>query len=186
MTRVSRALSRRERHRSRSTAVVIALVLAALAAIIVGIEVALALLALPALLVAPTDALAALGSGEWWIAAGAGLLALLGLIAIISAVTPGRRSRHELVRDGMTVIVDDDVLASAISRSAAGTAGIPADQVTTTVGRRTARVETRPTSGRAIDDEAVRAATATLIDGLAPRPALRPSLSVSTRGVVGS
>jgi hypothetical protein len=89
------------------------------------------------------------------IAAGAGV-ALLGLVILGLALGRGRRHRRALESDRAAVVVDDDVIAAAVSGKVRLAAGLAPGQATTTVGGRSVRVQVRPTSGQPLALESVR------------------------------
>ena len=179
-TQLYRRLVRRSTYRSRSAAVIITLALVALAAVYAGIEVVLAALDLPALLVTPAEALGLLTVP---VAVG---LALVGLIVLLVALTPGRRSRHELPNDRMAIVIDDGILAGALGRAVTREAALPATRVSTVISRRRGTVRVTPTSGVPLDQAALATAAQTLVTTLDPRPALRVGVDVASGGVVGS
>ena len=105
-----------------------------------------------------------------------------------SSVPPGATAKDRIYRridtqrEDLLVVIDDDVLASSLSRAAASGASIPRDQVRTVLGRRVARVRVQPSSGFPLTaDEPLRRVTEVL-DTAQARPALRPRVEVSTEG----
>lgn len=118
------------------------------------------------------------------IAAGFGM-ALLGLLVLGLAVGRGRRPRRSLESERAAVVVDDDVIAAAVSGKVRLAAGLAPGQATTTVGGRSVRVQVRPTSGQPLSVESVREA----VDGELTRYGLdRPMTSgvrVLKEGAVG-
>lgn len=183
--RFTAMLARRGLHRSRSVAVSIALALLALAGLAVGVlGIAPAVgLALPVTLPSVLAALAADSLIAWIVV---GVLAVAGLVAIVSALTPARRARHRLDDDRSVVLVDDDVLAGAVSGHAARASGIAADQVTTTVSARALRTTVRATSGHPLDRETVADEVRGYAAGLRPAGRLRTRADVEASGVVGA
>ncbi|RKR15537.1 DUF6286 domain-containing protein [Arthrobacter oryzae] len=188
--RVIRRLVRRETHSSRAAAS--ALTAGALAAIFLwlALEAVLALLQQSPLLASP-DRL-----GRWLagvpantppaglVAAGAGLAAL-GLVLFAAAATPGRRSRHAVHSDRSAVVVDDEVIASAVSLRARLTAGLARGQVSTTVGRRAVRVLVRPTSGIPADRDKIGTAVDAELATYALDRRITPSIHISREGALG-
>jgi hypothetical protein len=182
-------LVRRETHSSRAAASV--LTASALAAMFLwlALESVLALLGEDPALASPGQL------GRWltglpantipfgMAAAGAGL-ALLGLLLLGVALAGGRRSRRALRSDRSAVVVDDEVIAAAVSRQARLAAGLSPGQVTTTVSGRSVRVRVRPTSGLPVDREAVQAAVdgELLAYGLDRR--VSPTVLVSREGAL--
>ena len=181
-----RRIVRRERYRSRSASVVVALGLVSLASAYVGVESALAALGRPALLVTPQQGIDAINTPPVLVTAGAAVAMLVGVIVILIALTPGRRARHALPHDRLAVIVDDAVLAGALGRAARTAASVPADRVRTTISARRATVSVTPSSGIPVDKSAVETAARELADRLAPTPRVRVGVSVASSGVVGS
>jgi hypothetical protein len=177
-------LVRRETHRSRSTAVIVALVVTALVAAYLGTEAVLAAIGRPPLLLTPAELFDALDATASWSAIAIAALAVLGVIAIIAAVTRGRRSRHRLADDRMAVVVDDDVLAGAVSRRVALSGSVDRRQARTVVARRRATVRLTPNSGFVIDSGAASDAASLAIEQLAPHPAVRTRVIVAEHGVL--
>lgn len=181
---LARRLVRRERHHSRSAAVSIALGVLIVVAAYLGTESVLALIHRPALLVTPSALLDALSKPAVWTIPAVAVLVVLALAAIISAFAPGRRSRHRLADDRLAVIVDDDVLAGAVSRRVATAGSVPRTQALTQVSSRRAIVRVTPNSGFAIDRDAVSAAANDVVAELAPIPGVRTRVSVAESGVL--
>ncbi|KUM35817.1 hypothetical protein [Arthrobacter sp. EpRS71] len=88
-------------------------------------------------------------------AAGIGVAAL-GLLFLGLAVGRGRRHRRALDSERAAIVVDDDVIAAAVSGRVRLAAGLAPGQATTTVGGRSVRVQVRPTSGQPLAVENVR------------------------------
>ncbi|MBT1623384.1 hypothetical protein KK101_11870 [Curtobacterium flaccumfaciens pv. oortii] len=184
-----RRLLRRETHVSRSSAVVIAmlitLVLAA-AAVFAG---ALVLLDQNVLGVDPRAvvdaALAAPDGLDTTLVVGiAAIVALVGLVFLLQGLLPQRRPRHAMASDRLAVVVDDEVLASAAARAARSVTRLGPDAAVGTVGRRTVEVVLRPAAG--VDVPAVAATEAVehefaAIDAL---PALAARVRVQPTGRV--
>lgn len=185
-----RRIIRRETNRSR--ALVSIITAAALLVLLLWLctETVLALTGNAALLASPAQ------TGHWLtglprttlpgglIAAGLGLV-LLGLLYLALAVRPGRRSRHALASDRAAVVVDDDVIAAAISRTVRTAAGLAPEQVTTSIGTRNVDVLIHPSSGTTVGAAAAEAAARAEIGryGLAAPP--RVSIRTSTKGALG-
>jgi hypothetical protein len=183
---IYRRIERRESHSSRSRAVVVALLVLVIAAAWAGIECVLAALGRPALLVAPSDALAWANSRQTLVLVAAVAVAIFGAVLVLLAILPSRRGRHGIPNDRMAVVVDDAVIAGALVRDARLAAGVTDERVHADVSARRARVSITPTSGIAVDATAVRAAVGGLIDTLSARPSIQASVTVSTAGRVGS
>lgn len=179
-----RRLSRRMRYRSRSVAVSIALAIAAAATAYVGVEAVLAALSVPPVLLTPADMISAVQAGTPWSIAVMAVLAVLEIWCLVLALTPGGRARRELADERAVFVIDDDVMAGGISRAAARDAGVPREQVTTTVGRRRAVVRVRPSTGFPVDADMATDAAARAVASVAPRRALSIRTAVDTRGVL--
>lgn len=113
------------------------------------------------------------------------LLLALGAVLVLLAVLPGRRARYAVPNERAAVVVDAEVVASSLARRARVAAGVAPEQVLVTVGRRTVRVQVRPTSGIPVDADAVRAAVADDLGRLGVEPAPRITVLVADTGVVG-
>ncbi len=183
-TATRRRLSRRMRHRSRSVAVSIALWVAALPLAYLAVEAVLELVGAPALWQRPVDVLGTITGAEAIRYAVAGAAILAAVILLVLAFAPGRLSRHELADERMLVIVDDEVLAGALSRAAATAAGVPRDRISTSVGARSAEVTVRPTSGFGIARDDVAAAAERELERLAPSPPVRQKVRIEAAGVI--
>lgn len=181
-----RRIVRRERYRSRSLSVSIALTLVALGAAYLAVEWVLWSLGLKELLLSPQGFMDRVNSPSQFVLLAAGVAALIGLAFLLIALLPSGRARHALPHERLAIVVDDAVLASAIGRAARTEASVPADRVRTTVSARRAAVAVTPSSGVTIDKPSVDAATQKLADDLAPMPRLRLAVSVLPTGVVGS
>lgn len=178
-----RRVLRRELHGSRAVpatalAVVLVLILAAIGTIVVlaalGQRTALDWTA--AILTPATPA----GSAALY-----GGCVLLGVLLVVTGSSPARRARHEMVADRAAVIVDDDVLASALAGEAARVAKIGVAQARAVVRRTRAVVVLTPVSGLAIDATAVSAALDRMVDAMRLRNRLRLRVVVSRDGEVG-
>ncbi|WEK62278.1 MAG: DUF6286 domain-containing protein [Candidatus Microbacterium colombiense] len=179
-TPVLRRVVRRETHSPRTVAVFIAVILLILALAYIGLEIVLYLAAQPALLADPV-------AGWGWLVglptvqpaglviAGSVVLALIGLVFIGLAVTPGRLSKHTLEADGRAVVVDNGVIASALAQHLSEETGIARENITVGVGHRSVDVTVRPGAGIPLDKETVQSATETRLN------AYRLSRSVRTR-----
>lgn len=188
---LNRRIRRRETHSPRSVPAIVVAVLLILALIWMVIEIVLDMANRPALLVAPhtmATSLVEVTSVAPAILIGAGLaLALVGMLLVILALSPGRRARHVIGSAHSVTIVDDQVIASALARRAASAALINPDQARVTVSRRHADIHLTPTSGFPIDRASVMEVVSGEINsyGLEP-PLATPRLSVATQGEVGA
>ncbi len=141
----------------------VAVILLILALAYIGLEIVLSLAAQPALLIGPAAA------GGWLIGlptaqpaglviAGSVVLALIGVIFIVLAITPGRLSKHVLDGGGRAVVVDNGVIASALAQHLAEETGLARDSITVGVGHRTVDVTVRPGIGIPLDKADVASA----------------------------
>lgn len=181
-----RRMLRREQHRSRSLSSNLAVGVAAVGSAYLGTEAALAALGLGPLLFAPEQLVAEINTPGTTALLGVAAIMVLGLVALIVAITPGRLARHVLPHDRLAVVVDDNVLASSLSRAARTAASVSSSGVRTTIGSRTALVVVTPSSGFPVDRDVVRTAAVSVIDRLAPRPIVSLDVAVAPSGVVGS
>lgn len=182
-------LIRRETHSPRSTsAIALAIVLIVLFAWL-GTEIMLDLIGARALLASPGDmaAFVVTAQADYPAAFGAVgiVVALLGVVLIANALSPGRRARHELLT-GRPVIVDNEVIASALARRAATIARVDPDNCTVSVSHRRAVVHVTPTSGQPIDRDAVLAAVTEQLESFELRPAVTARVVVAEQARVGA
>ncbi|MGO4488992.1 DUF6286 domain-containing protein [Microbacterium sp. 2RAF4] len=162
-TPVLRRVIRRETHSPRTVAMFVAVVLLILALAYIGLEIVLSLAAQPALLVGPAAAAGWLigvptAQPAGLVIAGSVVLALIGLVFIVLAITPGRLSRHVLDAGGRAVVVDNGVIASALAQHLAEETGLTRDSITVGVGHRTVDVTVRPGIGVPLDKADVQSA----------------------------
>jgi len=181
-----RRLVRRSLHRSRSAAIVAALVGVILVAAYVGTEATLAALGRGPLLVTPDAALASSENPTVILLVAAGAAALVGIVLVILAIVPGRRGRHEVANERLAVVVDDAVLAGALSRVVRREAAVAESRVRTVVSARRGLVTVTPTSGVLLNASALTASAKEYLDALELSPAVRADVSVARNGVVGS
>jgi hypothetical protein len=181
-----RRIMRRETHQSRSAASVVVLTVLALGAVYAGVEIVLALLGAPALLVSPAAAVAAYSAKRVWLPyAGLGA-AIVGVVLVLVAVIPTRRARHGAEHERMAIVVDDRVLAGAVSTTSRLAAGVAPGRVRTSVSRRRALVSVTPTSGIRVDNQGAQTAAEHTLSELSLTPRVRAIVTVSESGVVGS
>ncbi len=165
----SRRVIRRESHSPRTVAMVIVVVIVTVGLAYLGIEIVLSALGTRALLASPEAA------ATWVttlpdqqpagaiIAAGV-LLAMIGLLLIALALSPGRLPKHEMVADGSVVLVDNGVLASALAQHLSDHIGVARDRITVGVSRRVVDVTVAPDAGVAVPDARIRDLVATEVD----------------------
>ncbi|WP_284754680.1 DUF6286 domain-containing protein [Arthrobacter sp. efr-133-R2A-120] len=115
-----------------------------------------------------------------------GVVAMVGLIFFLNAVLPGRKSRHLLEDPRAGVVVDDEVIASALARAARTAANVTQEQVMVVVSQRLVVVNVRPTSGVPLHEERVLAAVEDELQKMAPSPMPSVRVNVATSGVIGA
>ncbi len=180
----------RETHSARSGVAVVAAILVTAVALYFMLEMILAGLGQPAWIAHPIDAAGRVaelpGATPRVLLGAAGVLIILsGLIFLAHGLLPGRRARHVILNSKVAIVVDDEVIASALARCARVAAGVTREQVMVVVSARLVQVSIRPTSGIHLSENAIAAAVeAQVADmGLSPSPAVSVKLAVS--GVVG-
>lgn len=114
------------------------------------------------------------------------VITMVGLVLVVVAVRPGRRGRRSLPAGRIAVVVDDEVLASALARRARVAAVVRPEQVTVVMSEREAIVNVRPTSGIPVRAEDVLAATEEELARLRPAPYPQLRVRVEGTGVVGA
>ncbi|MBT1003395.1 hypothetical protein KIH31_12355 [Paenarthrobacter sp. DKR-5] len=181
----------RETRSSRAPAAVIAALLVIVVAVWALLEVILAGIDQPAWLLDPQSVLHAVarfpeGADRLLLGAAGAVLAMAGLVFLLNAVLPGRRARHVLSDRRAAVVVDDEVIASALARRARYAAQVTQEQVMVVVSQRSAVVNIRPTSGMPVNVEQVRAAVEAELADMAPAPLPAVHINVTTAGVVGA
>lgn len=167
---------RRETHSPRTVAAVVVLVLLALAACYAGVEIVLALLGRSPLLVTPAGALRWLGElpqaqPRAAVIAGGVVGALLGVVLLWLALSPGRLPRHRL-GGRLPVLVDNAVIASAVAERVRRELDLARGGVVVGIGHRSADVSLRPEPGESVDQGRVRAAVQDELSGYRLSPAL--------------
>lgn len=174
-------LERRELHRSRSLSASIALILTALALVAGALLVTLGPAGLlPSGVSADAVHETLVNAGGVSIAIGAAL-AIVGIVWLLLAITPGRRARRALQRDDVVIVVDDATLASALSGTAARAGRVSIDSAATILSSRRATVELAPGAGFDADLDAAQSSTAALVDRLQTKPGLRTTVKAGSR-----
>ncbi|KNY07751.1 DUF6286 domain-containing protein [Microbacterium sp. GCS4] len=158
-----RRVVRRETHSPRTVAMFVAVILLILALAYIGLEIVLSLLAQPALLLGPAAAagwLVGLPAAQpvGLVIAGSVVLAVIGLVFLWLAVTPGRLSRHTIDAGDRAVVIDNGVIASALAQHLAEETGLAREDITVGVGHRSVDVTVRPGVGIPVDKAAVQSA----------------------------
>jgi hypothetical protein len=181
----------RETHPSRAMAAIIAAVLVIVLCGYALLETAVRAIGQPPWLVDPETAaeqVVALPSGVPPLLLGAlgAVLVMVGLFFFLNAVLPGRRARHLLKDRRAALVVDDEVIASALARRARLAANVTQEQVMVTVSKNHVVVNVRPTSGIPLQAETVLAAVQEELGEMAPVPTLDVRINLATAGVIGA
>jgi hypothetical protein len=184
--RTMRRVLRRETHSPRAGLAIVVATLGVVVALWLAVELVLSMLRRPPVLVSPLSIIDALVSldAPWAGAAGVGV-AVLGALLILAGVGSGRRARHVIIGDRAPALVDNEVIASALARVAAESAGVPADNVVVSVSHRSATVRVTPISGHPVDRDTVSRAVERRLEGFALAPSVRSAVSVNASGVIG-
>lgn len=182
---------RRETHSSRAGASVIAAVLVIVLCVYALLEAGVRAIGQPPWLIDPTTAAGRIialpeGISPLLLGASGAVIAMVGLFFLLHAVLPGRRARH-LLRDPRTaVVVDDEVLASALARRARTAANVTPEQVMVVVSRQLVVVNVRPTSGSRVSEEAVLTAVQAELEEMSPVPMPAVRVNLASSGVIGA
>lgn len=180
---VAERAARLMRRRSRATWVSVVLGALALIALLVATELVLAALGRPPLTVTPATMLDRLTGGGTVSIFIAGVAAAAGILCLWGSIAPGSTHRRRVTGRAAPMVVDDGLVAGAISRTAGRSADVSADQVETRVSARRAQVRVTPATGFAVDGdevaEDVRALLARL--RLDPDPDVRVSVDDAGR-----
>ena len=182
---------RRETHSSRAVPSMIAALLVIALCVYALLETAVRAIGQPPWLVDPQTAaerVVALPAGIPPLLLGAigAVLVMAGLFFFLNAVLPGRRARHLLRDRRAAVVVDDEVIASALARRARVAANLSQEQVMVTVARQQVQVNVRPTSGVPLSPDAVRAAVQDELREMGPAPVPEVRVNVTSAGVIGA
>lgn len=180
-------INRRETRSPRSTlAITLAVLIIVASAYTVG-EVLLQITGHAPILMSVGSAareLAALGQTSGAGAIGAAI-SVLGVLVIVTALSPGRRAKHTLEHHH-SAIVDNAVIASALARHAARAGQIGADSVRVSVSHRNAEVRITPASGSSVDYAAVAEAVQEQIARYRLSPSIQAKVIVEDGGRVGA
>lgn len=183
---VERRIRRRSVHRSRSTAVSIALVVLVLVAAWVGTESVLRAVGSPPLLADPQTAVdAALRPDAAFVTIAeviAIVLVVLGVVSIVLALKPGRQHRSAVPHDRGAVVIDTRIIAATAANAASSAAGVPEDNTSATSRGASTEVRVVPVSGVAVDEAAVRSAVEERLGRLDERFGRRVTVRVAEQG----
>ena len=114
------------------------------------------------------------------------ILLAAGVGFVLAAILPGRRARHILADPRAAVVVDDEVIASALARRARLAANVTQEQVMVVVSRREVQVNVRPTSGVPLSTGDLQAAVEAELRDMAPEPMPAVRVNVASSGVIGA
>lgn len=182
---------RRETHSSRAGAASIAAILVIVLCVYALLEAGVRAIGQPPWLTNPSTAAERIialpdGISPLLLGASGAVIAMVGLFFFLHAVLPGRRARH-LLRDPRTaVVVDDEVLASALARRARTAANVTPEQVMVVVSRQMVVVNVRPTSGSRVSEEAVLSAVRAELEEMSPVPMPAVRVNLASSGVIGA
>lgn len=188
----------RETHSSRAAVATVAAVLVMGLSGYGLLESAVHAIGQPAWLIEPqlaAERIVALPAGipPLLLGASGAVVAMVGLFFLLIAILPGRRARHVLngttlngTGSSSAVVVDDEVIASALARSARLVANVTPEQVMVVVSRRQIIVNVRPTSGVPVAEAAVLAAVQDELSGMSLVPVPDVRVNISTVGVIGA
>ena len=112
----------------------------------------------------------------------AAVAALIGIVLLGLALSPGRRARRGRATGRAALLVDDGVLADAVAAAVAARCGLARRQVVVTMARRRADVRIRPISGVAVDEHGAKEAAVSALSALgfsAP-----PAVTILPQGVL--
>nr|WP_223875238.1 DUF6286 domain-containing protein [Nanchangia anserum] len=112
------------------------------------------------------------------------VLVLIGLVFLAKALLPGTLGRHAIRDQRAAYIVDDSVVAAAISRAVREEANLADGQVTTSVSRGSVAITAKPTSGLGLDQASLDAFASERVASYQLDPAPRTSLRVASEGQV--
>lgn len=185
---VERRIRRRSAHRSRSTAVAVALVVLALVAAWIGTEAVLSAIGRPPLVADPQTvvdtALRPDAAFVTIVEAIAGVLVVLGVVLVVLALKPGRQHRSVVEHERGAVVIDARILASTAANAAGMAAGVPEGNASATARGRSTEVRIVPVTGVPVDEASVRAAVVERLSGLDERFGRRVRVRVEEKGTL--
>jgi hypothetical protein len=185
---VERRIRRRSVHRSRSTAVAVALVVLALVAAWIGTEAVLSAIGRPPLVADPQTvvdtALRPDAAFVTIVEVIAGVLVVLGVVLVVLALKPGRQHRSVVEHERGAVVIDARIVASTAANAAGMAAGVPEGNASATARGRSTEVRIVPVTGVPVDEESVRAAVVERLSGLDERFGRRVRVRVEEKGTL--
>ncbi|SBN61783.1 hypothetical protein GA0004736_0674 [Curtobacterium sp. 9128] len=185
---VERRIRRRSVHRSRSTAVSVALVVLVLVAAWIGTESVLRAVGAAPLLADPQTVVdTALRPDAAFVTIAeviAVVLVVLGVVLVVLALKPGRQHRSPVPHDRGAVVIDTRIIAATAANAAGSAAGVP--EGNTSASSRGNRTDVRvvPVSGVPVDEAAVRAAVTERLSQLDERFGRRVKVTLAERGTL--
>jgi hypothetical protein len=185
---VERRIRRRSVHRSRSTAVAVALVVLALVAAWIGTEAVLSAIGRPPLVADPQTVVdTALRPDAAFVTIVefiAGVLVVLGVVLVVLALKPGRQHRSVVEHERGAVVIDARIVASTAANAAGTAAGVPEGNASATARGRSTEVRIVPVTGVPVDEASVRAAVVERLSGLDERFGRRVRVRVEEKGTL--
>ncbi|MBT1619658.1 MULTISPECIES: DUF6286 domain-containing protein [Curtobacterium] len=185
---VERRIRRRSVHRSRSTAVAVALVVLALVAAWIGTEAVLSAIGRPPLVADPQTvvdtALRPDAAFVTIVEVIAGVLVVLGVVLVVLALKPGRQHRSVVEHERGAVVIDSRIVASTAANAAGMAAGVPEGNASATARGRSTEVRIVPVTGVPVDEATVRAAVVERLSGLDERFGRRVRVRVEEKGTL--
>jgi hypothetical protein len=185
---VERRILRRSVHRSRSTAVAVALVVLALVAAWIGTEAVLSAIGRPPLVADPQTvvdtALRPDAAFVTIVEVIAGVLVVLGVVLVVLALKPGRQRRSVVEHERGAVVIDARIVASTAANAAGTAAGVPEGNASATARGRSTEVRIVPVTGVPVDEASVRAAVVERLSGLDERFGRRVRVRVEEKGTL--
>lgn len=185
---VERRIRRRSVHRSRSTAVAVALVVLALVAAWIGTEAVLSAIGRPPLVADPQTVVdTALRPDATFVTIVeviAGVLVVLGVVLVVLALKPGRQHRSVVEHERGAVVIDARIVASTAANAAGMAAGVPEGNASATARGRSTEVRIVPVTGVPVDEASVRAAVVERLSGLDERFGRRVRVRVEEKGTL--
>lgn len=160
---------RRETHSPRTVAMIVAVALAvAVLAYTVAESIAFLFGGRP-LLTTPGAAIEWLvklpdAEPRWAVTAGAAVVAMVGVVFLVFALSPGRLPKHRLAAEGRAALVDNGVIASSLAQRLSHDTGVRRDHVVVGVGHRSIDITLDPGPGAPLDEADVRASAQAEID----------------------
>lgn len=185
-----RRTGRRETHSPRSALSIVTAAVLLAAVLWLALELVLSATGNAALLIAPAELMqrtASLGTATVPAALTAAgiVIAVAGVAYVLAAILPGTKPRHVIENPRSAVVVEREVLASALARTARTMSRLAPEQVTASVGHRDVQVRVHPTSGKPVDQQAIQEAVDREVSGYSLARALKVTVVVAPQGAVG-